>query len=312
METHADKPRDPPDTERAGVSRRAVLLGGAGVAAAAAGAAGYMGLRERRPSDTLTAAFLDGALPVTDPSHDAWGDARVAEVALQPQQMATPWLHEQTLERLRVRALFNGSDLGLLLEWDDDAPSEHDGIATFKDAAAVMMPARPGGEEPPPIFMGWEGQPVYIAQWRASWQADLDRGFQDVGDVYPGWYSDMHPDHDTLRGLGLSDDRASVYAPGRHVGNALSQQERSSPVEELSAEGFGTLTHLADQRAQGRGLHEDGRWGVAIGIAAGGNAPALAAGQALPVSFAIWHGEHGQVGARKQYADWTELTLPGS
>jgi hypothetical protein len=304
-----------PDSEesrpaRTMLSRRALLIGGA-AAVAAGGATAVWGLRGAGTDEILVAAPIDGPLPVTDPDHAAWGGAREARVALIPQQIALPWLDEATLDRLSARALFNGQDLGLLLEWEDDEPDEQDSIATFRDAVAVMLPSEPGEGEPPPIFMGAEGRPVYIAQWRASWQTDLEQGFQDVGDVFPGWYSDVHPRHETLRELGLEGDAALAYSPGLFVGNPLSQQERISPVEELAAGGFGTLTHLPEQRARGRGLRRDGRWRVAIEIPAGGTAPEFAAGQRLPVAFAVWDGGRGQVGSRKQYADWIELVLPG-
>lgn len=312
MERAAQEPREQQEPRRTGVSRRALLFGGATVVAAATvGTAGLLGLREpRAPAGELSAVFVDGPLPVTDPTHDVWGEARHVEIALQPQQMAPPWLGEATLDRLAVRALYNGTDLGLLLEWDDPEVDRHEGIATFRDAVAAMLPTALGGEEPPPIFMGWEGQPVYLAHWKASWQLDLDERYQDVGDIYPGWFNDVHPGHDTLTDLGLDAEAASVYAPGRHVGNPLSQRDRPAPVEELSAEGFGTLTHLPEQHASGRGVHDGRMWHVTLGIPGGRNAPELPAGRTVPISFAVWHGSEGQVGARKQYADWTELTLP--
>jgi hypothetical protein len=291
-----------------GLSRRKVLVGGAS-AAAVGGLAVWGGLRLRTSTDGLVAAAVD-ALPVTDPDDDAWNAARPVRVPLEPQRMVVPFLADVTLDEVTVRAVSDGRDLGLRLEWDDDEVDEHDSIATFRDAAAVMLPAQPDGEEPPPIFMGWEDIPVYIAQWRASWQADLDRGYQDVGDLFPNWYSDVHHEHETLVELGLDPETASVFAPARDVGNPLSQRERSSPVEELTAEGYGTLTHAAEQRARGRGVHRDGRWHVAIEVPAGGPAPELAPGTVLPIAFAVWHGGNGQVGGRKHHSQWLDLTLP--
>jgi hypothetical protein len=290
------------------LSRRKLLVGGASVAAAGGLAMGRV-LRMRAPSDTLVAAAVD-ALPVTDPDDDAWNAARPARVPLEPQRMVPPFLTEATLAEVIVRALYDGRDLGLRLDWEDDEADEHDSIATFRDAAAVMLPAGPGGEEPPPIFMGWEDNRVYIAQWRASWQADLDAGFQDVEHLFPGWYSDVHHEHDTLVELGLDEETASPYAPGRDVGNPLSQRERTSPVEELTAEGYGSLAHSAEQRARGRGLYRDGRWHVAIEVPSGGPAPDLVAGSTVPVAFAVWHGGRRQVGGRKHHSQWSDLTLP--
>ena len=306
VEEEGGEPTETGEEAPKGISRRAVLIGsGAGVAAVAGGAAV---LSRRFGASDFHAAHIEGALPVDDPDHATWGRARQVSVPLIPQDMVNPHLHEQSIDQIRVRALFNGRDLGLVLEWEDDQIDEQEGIATFRDAVAVMMPALPGGEEPPPVFMGWEGQPVYLCHWKASWQADIDRGFQDVGDKHPGWFNDVHPYHETMRELGLDDERASVYAPGRHVGNPLAERERTSPVEEMRAEGYGSARHFEQQHARGRGVHEDGRWRVAIGVE-GGNAPDLSSLASVPLSFAVWQGQHGQRGARKQYADWTQLRL---
>lgn len=293
------------------VTRRKVLLGGA-TAVAAGGLAVWGGLRLRGPAplEDFAAAAVD-ALPVTDPDDAAWDAARPVVVPLQPQEMVPPFLAEATLTEVTVRALFDGRDLGLRLDWADDVADAHDGIATFRDAAAVMVPTQPGGEEPPPIFMGWDDAPVYIAQWRASWEKDLADGFQDVEHLFPGWYSDVHPEHDTLVELGLDADTATVFAPGRDVGNPLSQRERSSPVEELTAIGYGTLSHADEQRARGRGVHRDGSWTVAIEVPSGGSAPALSGGMTLPIAFAVWDGGAGaQRAGRKHHSDWIELALP--
>ena len=290
------------------VSRRKVLIGGATVAAAG-GLAVWGGLRLRAPAEDLVAHRVD-ALPLTDPDDAAWDRARAARIPLEPQQMVPPQLAEGALTELEARALFDGRDLGVRLTWDDDAADVHEGIALFQDAAAVMLPAVPGGESPPPIFMGWEDDGVYIAQWRASWQKDLDEGYQDVEHLFPGWYSDVHHEHETLVELGLDAETASVFAPARDVGNPLAQRERTSPIEELTAQGYGTLTHANEQRSQGRGVHRDGRWSVTIGVPSGGPAPELSEGTTLPVAFAVWRGERGEVGGRKHHSQWAELALP--
>lgn len=296
-----------------GVSRRKLLVGGASVAAAAAAAAGGVvaagRLRDPGPATALVAAHVDEPLPTADPTHAAWERARYVRLPLVAQTMAAPWLHDQTCDMLTVRALCNAEELAFRLEWDDEEAAVTESIATFGDSVAVMLPAAPGGQ-PPPIFMGWEGQPVYIAHWRASWQSDADDGFRDVGELFPGSFNDVHPEDPALAELGLDAGAASVFAAGHHVGNPVSARERVSPVEELTAEGYGTLEHLPDQRATGRGQHADGRWRVTIGFPVrNGNAPALATGQSVKAAFAVWQGQREQVGGRKQYVDWVDLTL---
>ena len=81
---------------------------------------------------------------------------------------------------------------------------------------------------------------------KASWQADVDRGQQTVRDAFPNGFNDWIPEE-------LMDpELARVFYPGLAAGNPLSAAGKTSPVEELIAEGFGTLTHQAEQRATGR------------------------------------------------------------
>ena len=82
---------------------------------------------------------------------------------------------------------------------------------------------------------------------------------------------------------------------------------RTTPVEELTAEGWGTLTHQDQSATTGKGAWKDGRWAVVftrplttddeLDYQFGGDMP-------QQVSFAVWDGSAGNVGGRKQWCNW--------
>lgn len=293
-------------------NRRSLLVAGAAAVAAAGAGAIWWARKPRGGPAALKARQVQGEVPVNDPDNSAWKSAPSVTVPVVPQQMFYPKLKNATIQNVTVRALFNGSQLGLQAEWQDRGKDELESIVGFRDALAVMLPLQTTGELPP-IFMGSADRPVYVLHWKASWQLDLEKGFQGVEASYPNWFNDVYPDHPTLMSLGMTDAVARQFYPGLALGNPLSVQQRTTAVEELTAEGFGTLTSLPQQRAGGRGVFAGGRWKVSVGVPAEGpDVPALKPGQTVPVAFAIWDGGQRQVGGRKHYADWVQVTLPGS
>jgi hypothetical protein len=297
------------------VTRRdALIYGGAAVGGFAAGGAAVTAVavavgKDRTPpvaGAPIVAPFVRGELPQTDPGSRAWRAARSTLVPLAAQQIAQPFLEQAVVTELDVRALHDGSRVVLRLEWDDDSVDDLDGIRRYHDAVAVQLPTTPGAA--PALTMGAPGTPVHILQWRATWQRDIDSGGKTgVDQIYPEVIHDVMPDDV------LPPETAQLYWVGREAGNPLSQVSRTSPVEEVVAEGFGSVTHLARQTASGRGVNEDGRWKVAVAFPAaraGVGAP-LEPGSSWPVAFAVWLGSEENRGGRKHIANWQTLVLEG-
>jgi hypothetical protein len=287
------------------VSRRA-LIAAAGAAGAGVAIAATIGVLNRRPeakaSGRIVASRRDGALPLEDPLDDAWLDAAPVLVPLLPQQVVQPFLTEAGVDELSVEALHNGTELGLRLSWNDPDVDDLDGIYVFHDAVAVQLPANAG--PPPPIMMGGPGAPVHILQWRASWQRDL-AGRTGVEDLFPNVVRDETPDRVLPGGV------AQLFYVGRVVGNPLSVEQRTTSIEEVVAEGFGTATTLSVQRALGGGVHGDGGWSATLGFPLE-RAPAgetLEPGSVWPIAFAVWLGSAKNRDSRKHYANWLELEL---
>ena len=286
-----------------GVAAGAAVVAGAGVA----GIATAIERQKQSPvalGVAIVARRLQGAIPLEDPDAKAWRNADRVLVPIGAQQLVAPVLEKGAVTELRVRALANASQIALLLEWDDDDLDDLDGIRRYHDAVAIQLPARAGA--PPAITMGAPGSPVHILQWRATWQRDIDSdGKTGVDQIYPEVVHDVMPDDVLPR------DVAQLYWVGREAGNPLSQKFRTTPVEEVVAEGFGSVTHLLDQTADGHGVHEDGRWRVAMAFPAdrAGVGDPLAPGTSWPIAFAVWLGSQENRGGRKHFADWQTLVV---
>jgi hypothetical protein len=292
----------------------ALLYGGAAVGGLVVGGAAVVGIaaavENRKGAETaegepIVACYHDGELTAEDPGSGTWSKATRVRVPIAAQRIVQPYLEREGVTELGVRALASATEVALLLDWEDDAIDDLDGIRRYHDAVAVQLPTR-AGAPPPPLTMGAPGNPVHILQWRATWQRDIDSGGKTgVDQIYPEVVHDVMPDDV------LPPEAAQLYWVGREAGNPLSKIDRSTPVEEVAAEGFGTVTHLPNQLARGRGVHEDGRWKVVIALpsARAGVGEALAPGTSWPIAFAVWLGSDENRGGRKHISTWQTLAL---
>ena len=287
----------------AGITRRDALVAAGTVGAVGAGALGFAGViglvsESEQAVTTLVAARVPAPTPADDPDAAAWDDAPELVVPLLAQQLVPPSLDTLGVSDLRVRAVHDGTRIAFRLAWEDATVDDLDGIDAFHDAVAVMVPA--GGAAKPAITMGAPGAPVHIFQWRATWQRDIAaQGKTGVDQIYPRVVHDVMPDDL------LPPETAGLYWVGRAAGNPLSQTTRTTPVEQVVAEGFGSTTHLPETDALGRGLHDGSGWRVSLGYPAFGKnlAPPAA------VAFAVWLGSQRNRGGRKHYADWVPLRV---
>lgn len=277
--------------------RQAAAVIGIAATAVALGMLGIAPLQSQALS--LGAGRASGEVPLDDPWASIWDTAPVQEVPLSAQNVVAPF-GGGAVEAITARALFDGDRIYLLVEWED-ATANTDVTATdaFSDAVAVQFPSDPGAATP--YTMGSVEAPVNIWQWKAVWQADLDSGFATSRDRYPNTYTDYYPNQDD-----------PVYQTARDVGNPLAQRERSSPVENLVAAGFGTLTTADVQDVAGFGEWRDGVWRTLfareLAPAAAGLA-AFAEGGTTQVAFAVWDGGSNDRNGQKSLAQFIELTL---
>lgn len=243
---------------------------------------------------------------LADPFAPVWFDAPAVDVPLEPQVLTNPMLDEATVQSARVRAATDGRQIAWLISWEDENAASSSDTGTFSDAAALQFPLVPYAS----YMMGAEEMPVHILYWRAQWQKDIDDGFQDMLALYPNFWSDVywfstgtfpHPVSDSF-----DDPRSHQWFVAREAGNPMADFERSNAVDEMIAEGYGTLTHNPNGSAGGRGVWRDGRWHVVIVRPIGRDdlSKQFQPGETSEFGVAIWDGNAANVGGRKHHSFW--------
>ncbi|MDO8616040.1 MAG: ethylbenzene dehydrogenase-related protein [Dehalococcoidia bacterium] len=284
------------------VSHRAAAIGL--VAAVLAAAAVLTQLDSRLVSSqalSLQAGEAQEKVPLDNPLAGVWEGAAPLEIPLSAQQLTAP-MGGGSIRAVTVRAVHDARRIYFRLEWDDAtqdlrafAPEE------FRDAAAIEFPAN-GVSTLPSFCMGQAGAKVNIWHWKADWQADIDSGFVNVPQAYPNAAADFYPFQDS-----------DTFYPGRAAGNLLSRTEHSTPVENIVAGGFGTLTTAEQQTVQGKGLWQDGRWYVLFAreLEGGGDYTPFEPGQTTNVAFAVWDGSQNERDGLKSVSQFVELAVAG-
>jgi len=270
------------------------------VALAVVGAAGAAAA-----ADTEVLVTRRATLPA-DPADTAWNDVAPTRVALVPQDMVEPRQLQVTTSEVFARAVSDGSRIAFRLEWADASRDDMVKPAQFTDACAVQLPRDAAADVPAPQ-MGESGRQVEITYWRASWQAMVDGRPDSIKALYPGATVDHYPSEAAPLEKDPAAQQAMAlrYAPARAAGNEAAGQ-RDRAVEDLVAEGPGSLTPAPTQDSSGRGVRTASGWAVVLVR----HLPAsLAAGRRTQTAFAIWDGGHGEVGARKMRSGWVPIAL---
>lgn len=253
------------------------------------------------------------AVPLQDPAAAAWQSAPETTLAMIPQTVAYPTNAKPTVSQVRVRALADGQWLAVRVEWADPSKDDVVLVDRFTDAVAVEIPLRDPAQTSP--FMGNPGQPVYIAHWKAVWQKDVESGHADVQDAHPNYWADPYPYSTGTFPFPVEESfqgtDARRYFVATSAGNPVASLERRWPVEELHAEGFGSLADHASQDARAWGTWKDGTWSVVVAVprrAQDVNNPRLSG--TVPMAFAAWDGGAGNVGGRKHFFPFVDVVLP--
>lgn len=238
-------------------------------------------------------------LPIEpNPEGAMWKDALVNEVHLMPLSARS-----NPINRIRVKSFINDQEIGICVEWDDETPDRSSTRhQDFKDAVAVEfalgdVTLHAHGHNEPFFGMGNRGKVVNIWQWRADWQQEIE-----VKKKLETVTQDM--DTDTM-----------IYGGEVNSVDALNPF-REVPVEELNAEGFGTLTPqpLTKQNVNGNGVWKNGKWKVVFRRSLKSlnkwDVDFDAKKGPILMAFAIWDGAHSDRNGRKTVSMWQRLNLP--
>jgi DMSO reductase family type II enzyme heme b subunit len=249
-----------------------------------------------------------GATLPAAPTDAAWSAIAATRVPLIPQDMVEPRQLQATTPEVSVRALSDGTHIAFLLEWADVTLDDMAKPAQFTDACAVQLPGAAAADVPAPQ-MGEPGRQVEITYWRAAWQATIDGRPDTVAALYPGASIDHYPFEAAplQKDPAAQQEMAKRYAPARAAGNEMAGP-RQSAVEDLIAEGPGTLSPAAKQQSSGAGKRTATGWTVMLVRPLPAS---MAGGKRSQVAFAVWDGAHGEVGARKMRSVWVPIAMEG-
>jgi len=259
--------------------------------------------REPPPANEVVAAHV--ASLAVDPGDAAWGRAPEFVAPLIPQDMVEPRQLAPSTGIVRVRALSDGSRIAFRLTWVDSTFDDLPRPARFSDACAVQLPQRFGADLPAPQ-MGEAGKPVEITYWTAAWQAMVNGRPDSIQAIYPRASVDHYPyAAPSLKDRAAQEEFARRYAPARALGSPQGHPP-GQPVQDLLAEGPGTLTPAPTTRSTGRGAYAKTMWSVVLVRPL---PEAMRSAKGAQVAFAVWNGGAGEVGARKMRTGWVPMSL---
>ncbi|REJ81002.1 MAG: hypothetical protein DWQ44_05255 [Bacteroidetes bacterium] len=249
-----------------------------------------------------------------------WLHAPVATIPLLPQNITQPMLQKSSVNSLSVKSIYNNTHIGFMLQWKDSSRDAIVDADKFCDQVGIQFPMNP--DTVPNFMMGNKKGRVHILHWKAIWQDDCEKGFRDVIDAYPNYWTDIYPLLErygdgskaafardvSASQLVISD--AKNYMHGAYAGNPMSMIIRKEPCEETSAEGYGTLATQEMQEASAWGYWADNQWTVLfvrpINSADKNDAPIR---DKTKMAFAVWDGNAENIGAKKSYSVWYTLEL---
>lgn len=258
---------------------------------------------------------VSDSLPLTDPSSNLWANALPNEIQLGAQTVAKPILASPSIKTVMVSSIHNGSWIAFRLEWKDYTRNvSTTGTEYYQDAAALQFPILAGT---PFLGMGEVEQPVNIWQWRGDWQEDINNVYKEVEATYPNMWVDFYPSAVSeppydIPNLASID---KLFAPGWNAGNPISQPIKFTPISDLIAEGFGTLTFKPEQQVIGRGVWEDGTWIVVYARPLDTGDPSdtkFTVGEDKSMAIAVWDGANREVDGRKAVSAWLMMRVEGS
>jgi len=247
---------------------------------------------------TLVAKQTEATVPLDDPFDGVWDSANPIEAPLSGQLIVQP---KGGVDRtVTARALHDNDRLYVLLEWQDDTEDVLVSHQTeFTDAAAVQFPVSEG-ESVPSFCMGDPTAPVNVWQWKGAWQSDIDQGYVGIEDANPNIAVDTYPFEDE-----------EVFYPARSVGNAYAATDRTTPVDNLLAGSFGTLTQANDQIVDGSGEWRDGSWRAlfARDLDVGEEYSRFTVNESTNIAFAVWDGAENERNGTKSVSQFLTLSL---
>lgn len=243
---------------------------------------------------------------------EIWKTVAPYNQPLQRQFLVVPKPQDVGVKEVQVQSIHDGKYIAFRLVWKDADKNDGPQIMSFSDGAALQFPVR---KVPlPEYFMGEAGKPVHILHWRAWRSADQKSGFQTVKTAYPNMVVNVYQFDYPVKGKGTEKTQAEkdIFIPGKAAGNPLSVPHKEI-IEELAAEGSGTLKSKNIENTSGEAEWKNGEWTVVFRRPMTVEDPGsvqFKAGEKMPVAFAIWEGGRKESAGRKAVSPaWAEVRL---
>jgi hypothetical protein len=262
--------------------------------------AGVTGAHIASSQAVVVQAIRVPAAPPVDPDWPTWASIPGADVALTAQQIVYP-KGGGTVPSVNIRAVHHNGTLYIRVSWRDataDVPALD--MGRFTDAVALEFPARTAVTVPS-FCMGQATAGVNIWQWRADAQAGGPDAL--LTSTYPRAYDADGPP------AALADD--PVFQPARALGNPVAPVA-DTPVQNLVARAFGTLSPAAEQRVTGKGVWRNGVWSVVFTRPFAGGADdqaEFAVGKSTSLAVAVWNGSQGDRAGQKNVSQFVTLSV---
>ncbi len=245
-------------------------------------------------------------------------EAKPVSVALQKQDKAFPNGGGSVLGA-EVSAVHDGITVYFKITWKDPSRNARSiAVQEFRDAVALMFPLGAVEITPAEHFsprMGDREKPTNLWHWKADWEADmLVKGeLEDVEVQYPNMHDDFNFNPYSAYYHRELITSVEVLSGGRAANNLLSQPGRGRSVEDLNAEGFGTLTTQDHQDVNGCSHYENGEWTVIMYrslITQDPHDAQLVPGGRAFFNMAVWNGgESDRNGQKNISTQWHPVTL---
>lgn len=233
----------------------------------------------------------------TDINSPVWEGVKTKDLVLRPLSA-----RRGAVETINFSSVNNGEQLAIRLRWEDPIPNRYKNRSdVYSDGAAVQfalgnVTLHTHGHNEPFFGMGNRGKAVNIWYFRAGQEEQLVAQEDQE-------YATGGVDMDALIFGGVfSNPVANLNITGEN------------PIQELNAEGFGTVTPQPpeNQNVEGYGEWKDGVWTVVFLRDMFANQKwdvDLLQTDPVLIAFAVWDGEREDRNGRKVVSVWQRLNI---
>ena len=215
--------------------------------------------------------------PELEPGSQFWTSAdgpKKTTIELGPQLITNPQWPDPSIKNVSVSAAKSNSHIAIRLEWDDaTVDNKFSPSNLYTDQIAIMFPLN-SGKEVPLITMGEDGKPVNIWLWKAVLQEEIESSKSSAGKP------------------------KSVF-PGGGI---------NSPVDDLNAEGYSTLTAQDHKDVMGKGIRAGNSWHVVFKRKlTNAEEDDVQFKKSTAMAIAAWNGGNRETNGQKGIAGWILL-----